>query len=153
MKNELNLSKRGKSVHLSIIIISAFQGTLQLWNLKSGKKIYTFKGWKSPVTCIVPCPQVLDAVAIGLESGDIIGKLANTVFPHIVSSLEQFPHIYILYPKVTVHKAKLKKEQFPRKLYEEIRYSPDNAIYTSCKVLNRKTCYYTENQDFWSAKN
>ena len=34
--------------------------------------IYKFKGWKSPVTCLEPCPQVLDAVAIGLESGDII---------------------------------------------------------------------------------
>jgi len=54
------------------ILLGSSQGTLQLWNLKSGKKIYTFKGWKSPVTCIVPCPQVLDAVAIGLKSGDII---------------------------------------------------------------------------------
>ena len=44
-----------------------------------------------------------------------------TVFPHIVSALEQFPHLYVLCPKVTVHKVKFKKEQFPRKLYEEIR--------------------------------
>ena len=58
----------------SINNLFGFQGPLQLWNLKSGKKIYKFKGWKSPVTCLEPCPQVLDAVAIGLESGDIIGK-------------------------------------------------------------------------------
>ena len=29
------------------------------------KKFHQFKGWKSPVTCLEPCPQVLDAVAIG----------------------------------------------------------------------------------------
>ena len=47
------------------IVLGSSQGPLQLWNLKSGKKIYQFKGWKSPVTCLEPCPQVLDAVAIG----------------------------------------------------------------------------------------
>ena len=46
----------------------------------------------------------------------------DTVFPHIVSTLEQFPHLSVLLPKVTVHKVKFKKEQFPRKLFAEIRY-------------------------------
>ena len=45
-----------------------------------------------------------------------------TVFPQIVSALEQFPHLYVLQSKVTVHKVKFKKEQFPRKLFAEIRY-------------------------------
>ena len=47
----------------------------------------------------------------------------HTVFPRIVSALEQFPQFYVLSPKVTVHKAKLKKEQFPQKLFAEIRQS------------------------------
>ena len=47
---------------------------------------------------------------------------ALIVFLLIVSALEQFPHFYALSPEVTVHKANFKKEQFPRKLFAEIRY-------------------------------
>jgi hypothetical protein len=46
--------------------------TLKLWNIKTCKKLYKFSGWNSPVLCLEPCPAVLDAVAIGLESGQII---------------------------------------------------------------------------------
>lgn len=44
----------------------------QLWNIKNSKKVYSFKGWGSPVMCLEPCPSVLDAVAVGLESGEIV---------------------------------------------------------------------------------
>lgn len=54
------------------ILLGSSQGPLQLWNLKSTKKIYKFKGWQSKITCLEACPTVLDAVAIGLQSGDII---------------------------------------------------------------------------------
>ncbi len=53
------------------ILLGCVQGTLQLWNLKSAKRIYKFKGWKTQVTALEPCPTVLDAVAIGLKSGEI----------------------------------------------------------------------------------
>lgn len=54
------------------ILLGSSQGPLQLWNVKSGKRIYTFKGWNSKVNVLTPCPTVLDAVGIGLESGEII---------------------------------------------------------------------------------
>ena len=54
------------------ILLGSTQGILQLWNLKSAKKIYKFRGWQSPVTCIESCPTVLDAVAIGLKNGEIM---------------------------------------------------------------------------------
>ena len=54
------------------ILLGSTQGILQLWNLKSAKRIYQFRGWESSVTCLVPCPTVLDAVAIGLKSGEIV---------------------------------------------------------------------------------
>lgn len=54
------------------ILLGSRQGSLQLWNLKSAKKIYKFKGWQSSVTCLEPCGHVVDCVAIGLQSGDII---------------------------------------------------------------------------------
>ena len=34
------------------ILLGSNQGQLQLWNLKSGKRIYKFKGWNSAVTCL-----------------------------------------------------------------------------------------------------
>ena len=54
------------------ILLGSSQGPLQLWNIKSGKRIYKFKGWNSKVNILTPCPTVLDAVGIGLESGEII---------------------------------------------------------------------------------
>ena len=58
--------------YLNKILLGSSKGPLQLWNIKSGKRIYKFKGWNSKVECLEPCPTVLDAVAIGLASGDII---------------------------------------------------------------------------------
>ena len=54
------------------ILLGSQQGILQLWNLNSAKKIYQFRGWNSSVTCLEPCPTVLDAVAIGLKNGEIL---------------------------------------------------------------------------------
>jgi len=54
------------------ILLGSRQGPLKLFNLKTEKQIYRFKGWDSPVTVLEACPSVLDAVAIGLESGDIV---------------------------------------------------------------------------------
>ena len=64
-------------------------------------------------------------------------RIMITVYPQRVSSLEEFPHFYVLSPKVTVHKAKIKKEWFPRKLYEEIRYLDILPYWPDCpKFLN-----------------
>ena len=72
----------------------------------------------------------------------------NTVFPRIVSALEQFPHFYVLLPKVTVHKNKFKKEQFPRKLFAEIRYSFSADISPfHVMIYNSKTCFRILNID------
>ena len=54
------------------ILFGSRQGPLKLWNIKTEKQIYRFKGWQSPVTALEPCPSVLDAVGVGLESGDIV---------------------------------------------------------------------------------
>ena len=57
--------------YLNKILIGTVQGELQLWNLKSNKRVYRFKGWGSPVTCIAQS-TVVDVVAIGLDDGRII---------------------------------------------------------------------------------
>jgi U3 small nucleolar RNA-associated protein 21 len=57
--------------YLNKILIGTAEGELQLWNLKSNKLVYRFKGWGSAVTCIEQS-SVVDVVAIGLEDGRIL---------------------------------------------------------------------------------
>ncbi|XP_073480708.1 WD repeat-containing protein 36 [Aquarana catesbeiana] len=59
------------STYLNKIILGSQQGTLQLWNVKSNKLLYTFKGWETGVTVLQQAPAV-DVVAVGLTSGKII---------------------------------------------------------------------------------
>lgn len=59
------------STYINKILLGSEQGSLQLWNLNTAKLIYTFKGWKTPITCLEQAPA-LDVVAVGLNSGRII---------------------------------------------------------------------------------
>lgn len=59
------------STYINKILLGSEQGMMQLWNIHSMKVIYTFKGWKSPITCTVQAPAI-DVVAVGLASGKII---------------------------------------------------------------------------------
>jgi len=58
------------STYLDKIVVGSKQGLLHLWNLKTTKLIYTFKGWGSGVTILEQAPAI-DVLAIGLESGEI----------------------------------------------------------------------------------
>lgn len=40
------------STYLNKILLGSHEGSLQLWNLKNNKLIYTFKGWGSPVVVL-----------------------------------------------------------------------------------------------------
>nr|XP_033785021.1 WD repeat-containing protein 36 [Geotrypetes seraphini] len=59
------------STYLNKILLGSQQGSLQLWNIKSNKLLYTCQGWGSGVTALQQAPA-LDVVAIGLVSGQII---------------------------------------------------------------------------------
>lgn len=59
------------NTYLNKILLGSEQGSMQLWNIKSAKLVYTFKGWKSSVTVLEQAPAI-DVVAIGLASGKII---------------------------------------------------------------------------------
>lgn len=56
--------------YLNKIIIGSQEGSLQLWNISTKKKLYDFKGWKSPITCCLSSPA-LDVVAVGCADGKI----------------------------------------------------------------------------------
>jgi len=57
--------------YLNKILFGSSEGPLQLWNLKTNKLVYTFKGWDSGVTVLEQSPAV-DVIAIGLSNGKII---------------------------------------------------------------------------------
>ncbi|XP_049871276.1 WD repeat-containing protein 36 [Pectinophora gossypiella] len=57
--------------YLNKVLLGSQQGQLQLWNLRTSKLVFTFKGWGSAVTITEPAPAV-DVVAIALANGKII---------------------------------------------------------------------------------
>lgn len=52
------------------VILGSQEGSLQLWNISTKKKLYEFKGWESSVSCCVSSPA-LDVVAVGCSDGKI----------------------------------------------------------------------------------
>ncbi|XP_006977993.1 WD repeat-containing protein 36 [Peromyscus maniculatus bairdii] len=59
------------STYLNKVLLGSEQGSLQLWNVKSNKLLYTFPGWKAGVTALQQAPAV-DVVAVGLMSGQVV---------------------------------------------------------------------------------
>ncbi|CAG9579734.1 unnamed protein product [Danaus chrysippus] len=57
--------------YLNKILLGSKQGQLQIWNIRTSKLVYTFKGWDSPVTVTEAAPAI-DVVAIALANGKII---------------------------------------------------------------------------------
>lgn len=56
--------------YLNKVIVGSQEGSLQLWNISTKKKLYEFKGWSSEISCCVSSPA-LDVVAVGCSDGKI----------------------------------------------------------------------------------
>lgn len=52
------------------VILGSQEGSLQLWNISTKKKLYEFKDWKSSICSCVSSPA-LDVVAVGCADGKI----------------------------------------------------------------------------------
>ncbi|KAH0628125.1 hypothetical protein JD844_008892 [Phrynosoma platyrhinos] len=74
------------STYLNKILLGSEQGSLQLWNIKSNKLLYTFPGWGGGVTVLQQAPAV-DVVAVGLVSGHII--VHNIKFDEMLMKFQQ----------------------------------------------------------------
>lgn len=72
--------------YLNKILLGSEQGEMQLWNIKTSKLIYTFKGWNSAVTCLTQAPAI-DVAGIGLANGKII--LHNLKFDETIMEFTQ----------------------------------------------------------------
>ncbi|XP_054002526.1 WD repeat-containing protein 36 [Hylaeus anthracinus] len=59
------------NTYINKVLFGSEQGQLQLWNLKVVKSIYTFNGWRTPITALEQAPAI-DVVAVGLSDGRII---------------------------------------------------------------------------------
>ncbi|KAJ0049625.1 hypothetical protein Pint_16795 [Pistacia integerrima] len=56
--------------YLNKVLQGSQEGTLQLWNISTKKKLYEFKGWESSISSCVSSPA-LDVVAVGCADGKI----------------------------------------------------------------------------------
>jgi U3 small nucleolar RNA-associated protein 21 len=72
--------------YLNKILFGSIQGSMQLWNLKTGKMVFAFNGWKSQITILEQAPAV-DVVAVGLASGEMF--LHNLKFDETVMKFKQ----------------------------------------------------------------
>ena len=59
------------ATYMNKILFASEQGQMQLWNIKSVRMIYTFKGWDSMISALEQSPAV-HVAAIGLANGRII---------------------------------------------------------------------------------
>uniref|UniRef100_A0A2N9G0Z1 WDR36/Utp21 N-terminal domain-containing protein n=1 Tax=Fagus sylvatica TaxID=28930 RepID=A0A2N9G0Z1_FAGSY len=56
--------------YLNKVLLGSQEGSLQLWNVSTKKKLYEFKGWNSSISSCVSSPA-LDVVAVGCADGKI----------------------------------------------------------------------------------
>ena len=57
--------------YLNKVLIGCADGSLHLWNVSSGARIYIFRGWNSPVATLAPSPA-LDTIGVGLADGSAV---------------------------------------------------------------------------------
>ncbi|OMO58024.1 hypothetical protein COLO4_34912 [Corchorus olitorius] len=56
--------------YLNKVLIGSQEGSLELWNISTKKKLYAFKGWNSEICSCVSSPA-LDVIAVGCADGTI----------------------------------------------------------------------------------
>lgn len=72
--------------YVNKILLGSEQGTLQLWNLKSSKLIYTFTKFDSKVS-VMECAPASDIVAVGMENGRV--SLLNLKYDEVLMEFNQ----------------------------------------------------------------
>ena len=55
--------------YVNKVLLGSAQGRMQLWNLRTLKKVHSFKGWPEGggVACLEAAPAAVDVVAVGLK--------------------------------------------------------------------------------------
>ncbi|XP_076347675.1 WD repeat-containing protein 36 [Tachypleus tridentatus] len=74
------------NAYLNKILLGSEQGSMQLWNIRTCKLIYTFAGWNTAITTLEQAPAI-DVVGVGLGNGDII--IHNLKYDEVVMKFNQ----------------------------------------------------------------
>ncbi|XP_043225558.1 WD repeat-containing protein 36-like [Amphibalanus amphitrite] len=74
------------STYLNKVLLGSEQGSLELWNLRTSRRVHTFTGWGAAVTALEQAPAV-DVMAVGLASGEMI--LHNLRFDETLMRFQQ----------------------------------------------------------------
>lgn len=72
--------------YLNKVLIGSRQGSLQLWNIKEAKLVYTFQKFESKISILESGPAI-DIVAVGLVDGTV--AILNLKFDKIVMQFKQ----------------------------------------------------------------
>lgn len=56
--------------YLNKMVIGFKDGHMELWNIHSGKLIFSFESFPQPISCLVAAP-VVDIIAVGLQDGTV----------------------------------------------------------------------------------
>lgn len=72
--------------YINKMLFGSKQGSMQLWNLRDNRLIYTFIGQEKSITCIEPAPAI-DVVAVGHRDGHIV--LMNLKYDEILMEFRQ----------------------------------------------------------------
>mmetsp|Transcript_16268 Transcript_16268/g.31518 ORF Transcript_16268/g.31518 Transcript_16268/m.31518 type:complete len:1119 (+) Transcript_16268:178-3534(+) len=57
--------------YLNKMLVGGSDGSMELWNIRTGRRVYKFKSFGSPITCMAQSPAV-DVVGVGLQDGRVI---------------------------------------------------------------------------------
>ena len=75
------------STYLNKIVLADGEGRMQLWNIRTRKAVYAFKGWPGTAINVVEQSPVVDVVAVGLADGRIV--VHNLRFDATVTEFHQ----------------------------------------------------------------
>ncbi|EEC05019.1 WD-repeat protein, putative [Ixodes scapularis] len=75
--------------YVNKLLLGSHQGTLQLWNIRSGTLVHSFEGWGSGVTALEQASRspAVDVVAIGLANGQVM--VHNLKFDETLMTFQQ----------------------------------------------------------------
>ena len=67
--------------YLNKVLVGFVDGTIHLWNVAAGTRLFIFHGWGNAVRCLAPSPA-LDVVAVGLADGSVV--ILNVLMNEVV---------------------------------------------------------------------
>nr|CCA23859.1 conserved hypothetical protein [Albugo laibachii Nc14]CCA24043.1 conserved hypothetical protein [Albugo laibachii Nc14] len=75
------------ATYLNKILVGSHEGTLELWNVRIKKRIFTFTGWNHQSICCITQSPAVDVVAIALADGRVM--IHNLQYDQLLMEFKQ----------------------------------------------------------------